>query len=38
VRNDALEALIAAHFPAIQSALATARFIELSRDALIVHG
>jgi predicted nuclease of predicted toxin-antitoxin system len=38
VRNDALEALIAAHFPAIQAALATARFIELSRDALIVHG
>lgn len=37
ISNSALEGLIEDNFPAIEKAFASARFVETTRDALIVH-
>lgn len=38
IANADLEALIRTNLPAIEAAFATSRFVEINRNALIVHG
>ena len=37
MRNEDLESLVSRHWPAMQDALATCRFVELSATGLILH-